>query len=215
MDDSTKRAAIIGAVRLLEESGLNHGTSGNISLRHGNGLLITPSGARTATLTPDGIVAMDLDGTVSGGGIPSSEWRFHAEILRHRPELQAVVHCHADACVALSCLRQPIPPFHYMIASFGGNSVPCARYAPFGSDALSDAAVEAMQGHNACLLANHGMIAAGSTLDQAVDLTMKLETLARQYILACQLGTPVMLDDAEMAEVHRRYRHYGTATMPR
>lgn len=215
MDEFARRAAIVEAVGLLEEKGLNHGSSGNISVRHGDHVLITPTGARSASLTPQGIVAIGLDGVVRGTGVPSSEWRFHTEILRLRPEDNAVVHCHADACVALSCLREPIPSFHYMVAAFGGGTVPCSRYAPFGSEALADAALEALAGHRACLLANHGMIAVGRDLNHALDLTIKLETLARQYLLACQAGSPVVLSEDEMAEVRKRYGSYGTASMPR
>ncbi|WAP67620.1 class II aldolase/adducin family protein [Jiella pelagia] len=215
MSEADRRSAIVEAVRALDAKGFNHGSSGNVSARCDGGLLVTPTGARAATLTPEALVRMDFGGKVDGAGTPSSEWRFHAEILRLRPEIEAVVHTHADACVALSCLRKPIPAFHYMVASFGGNTVPCARYEPFGSDLLAEAAVEALEGRFACLLANHGMIAIGRSLSHAVDLTVKLETLARQYILARQAGEPVLLEDADMAEVHERYRHYGVSAMPR
>ncbi|NMG41132.1 class II aldolase [Chelativorans sp. ZYF759] len=206
---------MVAAVRFLEDKGLNHGSAGNVSMRFGEGALITPTGGRGDWLTPDDIVHISLDGEVSGRGKPSSEWRFHTGILRTRPEAEAVVHTHADCCVALSCLRKPIPPFHYMIASFGGNDVPCSRYEPFGSAALADVAVEAIKGHLACLLANHGMIAMGRSLQHALDLTVKLETLARQYILACQVGEPVLLDEEELVEVHARYGTYAAAAMPR
>jgi L-fuculose-phosphate aldolase len=213
--EKAAREEMVNAVRFLEEKGLNHNSAGNISVRLGDGALITPAGGRSSWLTPDEIVHITLDGEVRGPGKPSSEWRFHAGILRTRPEAEAVVHTHADACVALSCLRKPLPPFHYMIASFGGNSIPCSRYEPFGSPALADAALAAIEGHLACLLANHGMIAMGKSLQHALDLTVKLETLARQYILACQAGEPVLLDEAELATVHARYGNYGAAAMPR
>ena len=215
MNEADRRSSIVEAVRSLDAKGFNHGSSGNVSLRCDGGLLVTPTGARAATLTAEALVRMDFAGRVEGSGTPSSEWRFHAEILRLRPEIEAVVHTHADACVALSCMRKPIPAFHYMVASFGGNAVPCARYEPFGSDLLAEAAVEALEGCFACLLANHGMIAIGRSLSHAVDLTAKLETLARQYILALQAGEPVLLEDADMAVVHERYRHYGVSDMPR
>jgi len=215
VDEKSAREAIVDAVRFLEDKRLNHGSAGNVSMRFGDGLLVTPTGGRGDWLTPDDIVHIALDGEVRGGGKPSSEWRFHAGILRTRPEAQAVVHTHADCCVALSCLRKPIPPFHYMIASFGGNDIPCSRYEPFGSPALAEVAIEAIKGHFACLLANHGMIAMGRSLQHALDLTVKLETLARQYILACQVGEPVLLDAEELVEVHSRYGSYGAAAMPR
>ena len=215
MNEKSAREAMVAAVRFLEDKGLNHGSAGNVSMRLGEGALITPTGGRGDWLTPDDIVHISLDGEVSGRGKPSSEWRFHTGILRTRPEAEAVVHTHADCCVALSCLRKPIPPFHYMIASFGGKDVPCSRYEPFGSAALADVAVEAIEGHLACLLANHGMIAMGRSLQHALDLTVKLETLARQYILACQVGEPVLLDEEELVEVHARYGTYAAAAMPR
>ena len=215
MDEASAREAIVDAVLFLEDKGLNHGSAGNVSVRFGDGALITPTGGRGSWLTPDEIVHVSLDGTVRGKGEPSSEWRFHTGILRRRPEAQAVVHTHADACVAVSCLRRPIPPFHYMIASFGGNEIPCSRYERFGSAELADVAVEAIEGHLACLLANHGMIAMGRSLQHALDLTVKLETLARQYILACQVGEPVLLDAEELVKVHARYGNYGAAAMPR
>lgn len=214
MDERSKREAIVDAVRFLEDKGFNHGSAGNVSVRFGDGALITPTGGRSAWLTPDEIVHISLNGEVRNGGKPSSEWRFHTGILRKRMDAQAVVHTHADSCVALSCLRKPIPPFHYMLASFGGNEIPCSRYQPFGSAALADVAVEAIEGHLACLLANHGMIAIGRSLQHALDLTVKLETLARQYILACQAGEPVLLDEQELVAVHSRYHEYGIAAMP-
>lgn len=215
MTEDEKRVAIVEAVRRLDAEGLNHGSSGNVSVRCEGGLLVTPTGSRASSLKPEAIIRMNFEGVVDGAGTPSSEWRFHAEFLRQRPDIEAVVHTHADACVALSCLRKPIPAFHYMIASFGGNIVPCARYEPFGSDRLAEAAVEACDGYLACLLANHGMIALGRTLSHALDLTAKLETLARQYLMALQAGEPVLLDASEMAVVHDRYRHYGSSAMPR
>lgn len=218
MTEAEKRAAIVDMVAQLEDIGLNHGSSGNISMSHQGMVLITPAGARKATLTAAGIVTIDTEGQSVGKaeGVPSTEWRLHTEIYRARPEVQAVVHSHADSCVALSCLRKPMPPFHYMVASFGGDEIPCSRYEAFGSDALAHAVVEALQErYKACLMANHGMIAVGTSLGQAVDLTVKLETLARQFILARQAGEPVLLNAAELAEVHRRYPFYGKSRMPR
>lgn len=217
MAEGVVRDEIVAAVRFLEEAGLNHGSSGNISVRHAGGLLITPAGARASNLTADRMVQLDLDGRQDEGAaeVPSTEWKLHTELQKHRPEISAVVHSHADSCVALSCLRQPIPPFHYMVASFGGNTIPCARYEPFGSDALADAVVEASHGHRGCLMANHGMIVMGSSLSQALDLAVKLEMLARQYIVSRSVGAPVLLNEEEMAEVHRRYPYYGRSRMPR
>lgn len=218
MTETTLRERIVETVGWLEDCGLNHGSSGNISLRDGDSILITPAGAQRSNLGPDRIVRLDLDGNVldNATAIPSTEWRLHTELHRHRPGIGAVIHSHADSCVALSCLRRPLPAFQYQVASFGGDEVPCSRYEPFGSDALADAVVDAMgQTYLACLMANHGMIVVGQTLDHARGLALKLETLARQYILACSAGEPVILSAAEMAEVHRRYPLYGKARLPR
>ncbi|MBL8581023.1 MAG: class II aldolase/adducin family protein [Rhizobiaceae bacterium] len=208
------RVAILSVVARLEEKGFNHGSSGNVSCRHGDGVLITPTGGNSGNTAPDEIVRITYDGTVIGEGMPSSEWHMHTQILRAFPHVQAVVHTHADACVALSCLRKPIPAFHYMVAGFGGDDIRCARYATFGTADLAASAVEALDGRTACLLANHGMIAMGKTLEGAFNATIKLETLARQYILALQAGEPVLLPPEEMARVRGKYGSYGAGRVP-
>lgn len=214
-DEAISREEIVATARRLETTGLNVGSTGNVSVRSKDGLLITPTGAMSQTLKPGDVVPMRLDGKVLSGGLPSSEWAFHAVILRERPEFGAVIHTHADACTAVSCLRRDIPPFHYLVAGFGGNDVRCATYASFGSDALAEAVRVAMTGRRACLLANHGMIVAAHDLAQALLLAEKLETLARQYLLACQGGEPVVLSEADMANVHQRYTDYGKRPMNR
>lgn len=215
IDAANNRQALAEIFVALADHGLNQGTAGNVSVRQSDGLLITPTGAAAATITADKIVKTGTNGVVIGNGIASSEWAMHASILAHRPDLNAVIHCHADACTALSCLRRPLPAFHYMIAGFGGNNVRCSDYAPFGSDALAHAALRAIEGRSACLLANHGVIVCGPSLGHALQSAIKLETLARQYILACQAGNPVILSEPEMTQVRDRYGHYGTAEMPR
>ena len=172
-------------------------------------MLLTPTGVPAAALRLEMMVAMSLDGHWSGEWRPSSEWAMHAAIYKAFPAAQAVVHAHPDHCVALSCLREDMPPFHYMLAGFGGNTVRCADYAPFGSQELADNAVAALRDRTACLLANHGMICYGPTLDSALAAAIALETLARQYMLARWTGTPVLLGEAEMAEVRARYQTYG------
>jgi len=214
MNDREQRDEILAAVKDLEEKGFNHGSSGNVSMRCGQVVLITPTGCNSKTLAPEDVVTLDADGEVVGNGIPSSEWHMHTSILRAYPEINAVIHTHADACVALSCLGKPLPAFHYMVAAFGGSDVRCARYATFGTAALAASAVEALEGRTACLLANHGMIAVGKTLKAAFDTTIKLETLARQYLLALQGGEPVLLDEDEMMRVRVRYTSYGRARLP-
>lgn len=213
MAEETTRDELVGTVRRLQEQGFNHGSSGNVSCRVPAGMLITPTGANSANLTSCRLVHVGTDDTATGG-MPSSEWHMHAAILRAYPAANAVIHTHADACVALSCLRGSLPSFHYMVAAFGGADVRCARYATFGTVDLGAAAVEALRDRTACLLANHGMIAMGKTLEAAFQTTVKLETLARQYLMALQAGEPILLPEEEMARVGRRYGNYGTGLLP-
>lgn len=189
----------------IERLGLSICRSGNVSVRFEDRMLITPAGADGSTIKPEAVVEATFDGRVREGGRPSSEWSMHAEIYRAFPEAGAVVHAHADACVALSCCRRDIPAFHYMIASFGGNDIRCADYALFGTPELARAAVRALAGRKACLLANHGMICHGRTPQDALAGALKLEMLARQYCLSLTLGEPVLLSREEMAAAHRRY----------
>lgn len=214
MNELELRQSLLDVVTRLETRGFNHGSSGNVSCRIGEDMLITPTGGNSGNTTPDRLVRLRRDGTVLDGGLPSSEWHMHLAIMNAYPQVNAIVHSHADCCVALSCLAEPIPAFHYMVASFGGNDVPCAPYATFGTRALADGAVAALSKRKACLLANHGMIATGTSLQGAFDLTVKLETLARQYLLACQAGKPAILPDDEMARVIERYTSYGRASLP-
>jgi len=203
------REGVVAAARDLDAMGLNRGTSGNVSCRFGGGLLITPSGVPTADLTPEGIVPMGLDGTYPEGMKPSSEWRFHRDILAARPEVGAVVHAHPIYSTAFALCGKAIPAVHYMIAAFGGPDVRCAPYAPYGTEALSRLALEALEGRSCCLLANHGMIAAGSDLRRALWLAQELETLCQQYAVALQVGAPQILSDAEITETVERFRGYG------
>ncbi len=213
MTELESRRSLLDVVMRLEEKGFNHGSSGNVSCRLGNDILITPTGGNSANLSPERLVRLDRNGEPVGEGIPSSEWHMHLAIMAAYPHVHAVIHTHADACVALSCLAKPIPAFHYMIASFGGSDVPCAPYATFGTQALAIGAVDALRDRRACLLANHGMITIGASLQLAFDLTVKLETLSRQYIMARQAGDPVILSDDEMQRVLERYKDYGRARL--
>lgn len=203
------RKAVIDAAQQLNPLGINHGTSGNVSLRAGAGMLITPTGVPYDALTPGKIVWMSLEGVAEGTWKPSSEWRFHRDVLQSRPDLNAVVHTHATSATALACHGMGIPAFHYMVAAAGGRNIRCAPYATFGSAALSRHAVEALKDRRACLLANHGLIACGRTLYDALALAVEVEALARMYLAARTVGEPVRLDEAEMDRVLEKFRTYG------
>ena len=203
------REAIVEAYRVLGELGLNTGSSGNISVRAGNGMLITPTGCTPETLRAQDIVLCSLDGAFKGPLAPSSEWAMHAEVYARIDAAKAVVHTHADNCVALSCFRKPIPAFHYMVQSFGGKDVPCVAYHPFGTRRLGAAAVKALEHWTACLLANHGMLARGATLHDAFEATVRLEAIARQYRMALSIGSPTILTDRQMAIVAKQFEDYG------
>ena len=203
------RRALIATACAMQPARLNRGTSGNVSVRCGEGFYITPTGLPYESLTPDDIPLMALDGTHQGRRKPSSEWRFHRDLYASRPEVGAVLHAHSPFAVSLACLRLDIPPFHYMIARFGGDTIRCAEYAIFGSEMLSTAAMAAMRDRKGCLLANHGQLVAGRDLDEALALAIELEELCEQYWRACQIAPPVLLDAAEMAEVLEKFRGYG------
>jgi L-fuculose-phosphate aldolase len=189
--------------------GLNKGTSGNASIRLSDGLLVTPSGVPADQLSTGSMVYMQWDGTPEAGKKPSSEWRFHRDILQARAEINAVVHCHSMFATTIACMARDVPPFHYMMAVIGGNDIRCAPYALFGSQALSDAAVIALQERKACLLANHGMIALGKDLAQALAIAVEVENLCEQYWRLLQLGDPELLSDEQMQEVHAQFKGYG------
>jgi L-fuculose-phosphate aldolase len=209
MNELELRAALTVTARQSVSQGLNKGASGNVSVRLGEGFLITPSGLANDTLEPDQMVLMDMEGQSSGNLKPSSEWRIHHDIYRARPEVQAVVHAHSPHAVSLSCLRRGIPSFHYMVAAAGGKDIRCAAYATFGTQALSDAVLAALQDRRACLMANHGQVAVGASLDAALSLAVEVEELCAQYWRARLIGEPVLLIDAEMDEVLECFKHYG------
>jgi len=212
IEEARRRRELAGAARRLPSLGLTQGTSGNLSMRLGDGLLITPSAVEYDGMEPDELVALDLDGTVRSaehGRRPSTEWRLHAAILRTRHDVQAVVHAHPPWATALACLRRDIPPFHYMVAVAGGSTIRCADYATFGTEALADAALAALGDRRACLLANHGIVACAESPGAALDLAVEVEALAGQYLRALSAGEPVLLSDEEMGTVRRRFGTYG------
>jgi L-fuculose-phosphate aldolase len=187
--------------------GLAPGTTGNVSLRLDDGMLITPSGVPYDLMTREDLVEVDGRGRPRGG-TPSTEWRLHQGLYAARPEIGAIVHTHSRHATALSCLRRGIPAFHYMVAAAGGDDIRCADYATFGSAELAVSAAAALAGRRACLLANHGAVALGADLRAALLLAIEVENLAAQYAAALQIGEPVILDASEMARVHERFRTY-------
>lgn len=201
---------VIAVAQAMDKAGFAPSKSGNVSVRLGDGFLITPSGLPYIQTTLVDLVHMAVDGTVLSGGKPSSEWRFHAAIYAARPDVKAHVHTHSPRATALSATRRGIPAFHYMIALAGGADIRCASYATFGTQELADNAVRALEGRKAALLANHGVIALGATLAGAWMLAQEVENLAGQYldILASGLE-PVILDEAEMLGVIDRFGSYG------
>lgn len=209
MNEAGLRRELVRFAGKLDAQGLNRGTSGNLSVRCGEGFLITPSGMGAEGLTEDDIVWVSFDGTARGRWQPSSEWLFHRDILVQRPEFGAVIHTHSIAATTLACLRKDIPPLHYMIALAGGDSIRCADYATFGTQALSDAALDALRRRRACLLANHGMIAAGKDLAEAFNVAVEVETLSELYWRSLQAGQPVLLTSDEFRHAKKRFASYG------
>src|ERR1700758_1935999 len=210
--EQVKRQSIIDACRQMNHLGINQGTSGNISLRHGDGMLITPTSVPYDTMQADQIVFMQLDSEPGSGQRPSSEWRFHRDIMKARPEVNAVVHAHPPFATILAIMGLEIPPVHYMIACAGGDTIRCAPYATFGTEELSRHAVKALEDRSACLLAHHGMIVVGTSLPKAMWLAVEVETLARQYHGCLQIGTPPLLSRAEIKNVLGRIAGYGAAS---
>jgi L-fuculose-phosphate aldolase len=208
-NDQTLREQIVANGLKLPSSGLSQGTSGNLSIRSGDGFLITPSGMPYGEITVDDIVHVRMDGHYEHVRRPSSEWRFHRDIYAARADAHAIVHAHPPYSTGLSMSRMAIPAAHYMIAVGGGDSIRCSDYYTYGTQELSDAVVRALDGRLACLMANHGMIATGATMEQAMWRAIEVETLAKQYAIALQVGRPVMLSDDEVAQVIEKFGNYG------
>jgi L-fuculose-phosphate aldolase len=206
------RQVVAALYRELGARGLNVGSAGNVSARLGPNILITPTGIQGDEVTPDDVVEITPAGRATGEGEPSSEWEMHARIYAAAPQAMVIIHTHSDYATALSCLNLPLPPFHYAVAGFGGDDVPIAPYATFGTPALAHAAARAIAGRTACLLANHGMICHGPDAAGALLTALRLETLARQYLIARAAGTPRLLTPTEMAAARERYRNYGRPT---
>lgn len=210
MNHQAERELIIATGLRMNQAGLNQGTAGNLSVRIGDGFLVTPSGVPYDELEPRHIVEVRLDGGVPPGQlVPSSEWAIHRDVYVKRPEIGGVLHAHSMFATTLACLRRSIPSFHYMVAVAGGNDIRCAEYATFGTPELSANVLAALEGRKACLMGNHGMLTAGETLPKAFKLAIEVETLAAQYWRALQIGPPVLLSDEEMALILRKFATYG------
>ena len=199
----------LAALHRLDALGLNRGSTGNLSLRAGAGMWITPTGMGVDEIGADDFVWLGWDGARRGRWLPSSEWPFHAAIYLARPELGAIVHTHSTHAVALACLERALPPFHYMVAVAGGADVPCVPYHLFGTEALSRSVASAFAGRDACLMAHHGLVAGGTTLARAMRVAIEIEALCEAYLKALAIAEPPRLDAAQMAEVIEKFRHYG------
>jgi L-fuculose-phosphate aldolase len=210
-----ERAEMVNICRRMNATGINQGTAGNLSLRLEKGFLITPSSLPYDTMQPEDIVEMDFDGTYVGRR-PSSEWRFHRDILKHRSDINVVLHCHSVYATTLAVHHRAIPAFHYMVGIAGGSTIRCAKYATFGTQALSDAAIAALEGRLACLLGQHGQISLGKTMESALWMATELETLSRLYVQALSIGDPPVLPDDEMERVIAQMKRmsYGLAPDP-
>jgi len=208
MTEQTLRQQLLETSRRMVELGLNRGTAGNASVRFGDGMLITPSAMPVSEMGPESMVRMGLDGDVRQGGKPSSEWRFHRDILAARPEIGAVLHMHSTFATTIACLRRDVPPVHYMIAMAGGDNIRCTPYTLFGEQALSDHALEALRDRKACLLGNHGMIALGTDLADALAVAVEVESVCEIYWRTLQAGEPQILTAQQMHEVKQKFVDY-------
>ena len=213
IDERPLREQAVQAIRRLDALGLNRGSTGNLSLRCArvgvDGMLITPTGMGADELRAQDLAWVGFDGTVQGDWLPSSEWHFHQAILLRRADVQAVVHTHSVNATALACLERELPPIHYMVAVAGADTVPCTPYHTFGSEALSAAVAQALSDRNACLMAHHGLVAAGATLAQAMKIAIEIEALCEVYLKALAVAEPARLDAAQMAEVRDKFSRYG------
>lgn len=207
--EAALRAEMVETCRRMNASGINQGTSGNLSVRLDDGFLVTPTSLPYDRMQPGDLVRMAFDGSFDGPHPPSSEWRFHRDIMLHRADVAVVLHCHSVYATTLAAHHKAIPAFHYMVAVAGGASIRCTPYATFGTQELSDLALDALADRRACLLGQHGQISLGDTLAGALALAIEVETLARVYVQALVLGEPPVLDDSEMARVIERMRRTG------
>jgi L-fuculose-phosphate aldolase len=208
MNEQQLRAALLQTSRRMVEQGLNRGTAGNASVRCGDNLLITPSALLVSEMSEQDMVLLAADGKVLQGGKPSSEWRFHCDIIKARSDVGAVLHMHSPYATTIACLRRNVPAVHYMVALAGGSDIRCTQYSVFGEQELSDHALEALQGRRACLLGNHGMIALGRDLDEALAVAGEVEFLCEIYWRTLQVGAPHILTSQQMHDVQEKFVEY-------
>ncbi|WAW11143.1 class II aldolase/adducin family protein [Oxalobacter vibrioformis] len=217
-NENTLRESLLFTTRQLTDKGLNRGTTGNVSVRlpadDEAAFLITPSGVPPLEMSAASMVRMRFSGEHDGSVRPSTEWQLHRDILLHHADAGAVIHVHSPFATTMACLHRDIPAFHYMIAVAGGDSIRCAPYALFGTQALSDFAIDAMTARHACLLANHGMLAIGRNLPHALSVAIEVEALCEQYWRILQIGEPHLLSDEQMQEVLNRFKNYGQWQSP-
>jgi len=209
MTELELKVKVLATARAMNAAGINRGSAGNVSVRHADGFLITPTGMAYDACVAEDVVFVGLDGRCDGRRKPSSEWRIHRDVYAARPEAGAIIHAHSTFAVSLACQGRDIPPFHYMVARFGGRDVRCCAYATFGSQELSDAVVAALADRKGCLMAHHGMVVLGANLDQALALGVELETLCEQYWRVLQIGAARLLPDDEMTRVLAKFADYG------
>jgi len=210
LDESALRERMAQVMKAMDDKGLNRGTSGNVSARCGEAMLVTPSGVPASRLTAEQMVLIQPDGSIAAGSLkPSSEWRMHQGLLDRRPDVGAVVHCHSRHATILACANKPIPAVHYMVAVSGGVSVPVAPYATFGSSELAQIVVETLDGRYAALMANHGQIVVAPSLDFALAIAEEIEEQAAVYWGTLAIGGPTLLADEEMNLILQRFKSYG------
>jgi L-fuculose-phosphate aldolase len=209
MTDQAHAESVLATARAMNACGINRGSAGNVSARVAGGFIVTPTGMAYDQCTAVDMVFVAMDGTPRGQRKPSSEWRFHRDVYDAHSEAGAVIHTHSPFATSLACMGVNIPPFHYMIARFGGKDVRCADYATFGTQELSDAVLRALEGRYACLMAHHGMLVFGSDLNRTLALAVELETLCEQYWRVLQIGEPRLLPDDEMVKVIAKFAGYG------
>ena len=213
-EEKNLREELLYTARKLVELNLNRGTSGNLSVRYGNGFLVTPSGVTVDVMSPEMMVLLDRDGNTQSDIKPTSEWHIHKTILNNRSDVNAVIHTHSMFATTLACLHMEVPPFHYMIAVTGSDTISCTPYALFGSKELSDNVLKTIGNGKACLLANHGMVALGRDLKDALAVTQEVENLCEQYWRILQIDKPKILSSGQMKDVFERFKTYGQWNKP-